>query len=47
MSYICDGCGKTAKLLPTKNGKYLCKACISSASIRKMAFDFVDEDRRN
>lgn len=27
MSYICDYCGKTAKIVSTKKGKYLCDSC--------------------
>lgn len=32
MSYICDGCGKTAKLVATKKGNYLCDGCYKKES---------------
>lgn len=27
MSYICDNCEETKKLIPTKKRKYLCQNC--------------------
>ena len=35
MSYICDGCGKTAKLTAT-DGKYLCKKCEEKRRNKKL-----------
>ncbi len=34
MIYICDNCGKTEKLVPTKEGKYLCRLCMVKRSLK-------------
>ncbi|KKN29192.1 hypothetical protein LCGC14_0846450 [marine sediment metagenome] len=34
MSYICDSCGKTEKLAPTKKGEHLCRICMVKKSLK-------------
>jgi len=34
MSYMCDDCGNTVKLIPTKNGRYLCRSCMVKNNLR-------------
>ena len=34
MSYNCDSCGKTEKLVPTEEGKYLCRLCMIKKSLK-------------
>jgi len=34
MSYICDNCGKTGKLVPTKKGEHLCMVCMVKKNLK-------------
>lgn len=34
MSYICDGCGKTTKLVSTKKGDHLCRLCMVKRNLK-------------
>ena len=36
MSYDCDSCGKTAKLVATKEGKYLCVDCYKKKGLEEV-----------
>ncbi len=34
MSYICDNCGKTGELVPTRSGEYLCRLCMVKKNLK-------------
>ena len=36
MSYNCDGCGKTTKLVSTKNGEHLCQSCYKEKGLEEV-----------
>lgn len=36
MSYNCDGCGKTAKLVSTQKGTHLCQSCYKKVGLEKV-----------